>query len=116
MKILWFAISILTISSANCQGLKELLKQAEANYPLLKAKAFEVQAGQGNVTAAKNTAIPTLDADYQLNYATYNNITGMANTQFIVPMTGPPSSNNTYGGVYGSAGSLLLNWEPFTFG
>ncbi len=40
----------------------------------------------------------------------------MATTQFIVPMTGPPSSNNTYGGVYGSAGSLLLNWEPFTFG
>src|SRR5258708_2581912 len=116
MKILWLAIVGLTFSNANSQTLRELLKQAEANYPLLKAKAFEVQAGQGNLTSAKNTAIPTLDAAYQLNYATYNNITGMAATQFIVPMTGPPSSNNTYGGVYGSAGSLLLNWEPFTFG
>src|SRR5258708_35939482 len=116
MKILWLAIVGLTFSNANSQTLRELLKQAEGNYPLLKAKAFEVQAGKGNVTSEKNTALPTLDAAYQLNYATYNNITGMATTQFIGPMTGPPSSNNIYGGVYGTAGSLLLNWEPFTFG
>lgn len=116
MKRLALALSLVTVSAASGQNLKELLKQAEDNYPLLKAKAFEVQAGQGNVVSARNTAIPTLDAAYQLNYATYNNITGMASTQFIVPMTGPPSANNTYGGVYGSAGSLLLNWEPFTFG
>ena len=116
MKILGLAVGILIVSTSNSQSLKELLKQAEANYPLLKSKAYEIQAGQGRVTSARNAAIPTLDAAYQLNYATYNNITGMVSTQFIVPMTGPPSSGNTYGGVYGSAGSLLLNWEPFTFG
>lgn len=116
MKTLWLAIGLFIGSNANSQTLQELLKQAETNYPLLKAKAFEVQAGQNNVSSAKNTALPTLDAAYQLDYATYNNITGMASTQFIVPMTGPPSSENTYSGVYGSVAGLLLNWEPFTFG
>ncbi len=116
MKTLWLATGLFIVFNANGQSLQELLREAESNYPLLKAKAFEVQAGQSNVSSAKNTALPTLDAAYQLNYATYNNITGMASTQFIVPMTGPPSSGNTYGGVYGSAAGLLLNWELFTFG
>src|SRR5882762_4579178 len=116
MKILWLAIGLFFARNVNSQTLPELLKQAESNYPLLKAKSFEVLAGQSNVSAAKNTALPTLDAAYQINYATYNNITGMASTQLIVPMTGPPSSDNVYSGVFGSVAGLLLNWEPFTFG
>lgn len=116
MKILWLAIGLLTVSTANSQTLHELLKQAESSYPLLKAKAFEVQAGQYNVSSAKNAALPSLDAAYQINYATYNNITGMAMPQYFVPISGPPSSDNTSSGVFGSVGSLLLEWEPFTFG
>ena len=116
MKIFCLFIWILAISAAHCQSLRELLKQAESNYPLLKAKAFEVQAGQSNVVSAKNTALPSLDASYQINYATYNNITGMSAPQSLVPMTGPPSADNSYPGVFGSAAGLLMNWEPFTFG
>ncbi len=116
MKTLCLASGLFIVFSLNGQDLQELLRQAESSYPLLKAKAFEVQAGKSNVSSAKSTALPTLDAAYQLNYATGNNITGMVSTQFMVPMTGPPSSGNDYGGVYGSAGGLLLNWEPFTFG
>jgi len=51
-----------------------------------------------------------------MNYATYNNITGMAMGQGFVPISGPPSTANSYDAVFGSAGGLLLNWEPFTFG
>lgn len=96
--------------------LKELLQQAETNYPLLKSKAWEVKAAQMGINASKSTLIPSLDASYQANYATYNNITGMAYPQFLVPISGPPSSDNTYRGVFGSATSLLLNWQPVTFG
>jgi outer membrane protein TolC len=64
----------------------------------------------------KSSAIPTLDAAYQVNYATYNNITGMATGQYFVSISGPPSASNQYDAVFGSVGSLLLNWEPFTFG
>lgn len=98
------------------QTLPELLKKAEANYPLLKAKGYEVQARKDQVAFAKSTALPSLDAAYQLNYATYNNITGMAMGQGFVPISGPPSTSNTYDAVFGSVGGLLLNWEPFTFG
>lgn len=98
------------------QTLPELLKQAEANYPLLKAKGYEVLARKDQVAFAKSTALPSLDAAYQLNYATYNNITGMAMGQGFVPISGPPSTGNTYDAVFGSAGGLVLNWEPFTFG
>ncbi|MDL5050133.1 TolC family protein [Oscillatoria amoena NRMC-F 0135] len=114
-------ISLYALLLSNCalsqgQTLPELLKQAEANYPLLKAKGYEVQARKDQVGFAKSTALPSLDAAYQLNYATFNNITGMAVAHGFVPISGPPSSENTNDAVFGSAGGLVLNWEPFTFG
>ena len=113
--ILACSLTLFTLFS-HAQTIQELLKQAEANYPLLKAKGYEVQARKDQVAFAKSTALPSLDAAYQLNYATYNNITGMAVGQGFVPISGPPSSDNTYDAVFGSAGGLVLNWEPFTFG
>lgn len=98
------------------QSLKELLKQAESDYPLLKAKRYEVQARTHQVSYTKSTAMPSLDVAYQANNATYNNITGMAYGQVFVPISGPPSTGNTYSGVYGSAAGLLINWDFFTFG
>lgn len=113
--ILVCSLTFFTLFS-HAQTIQELLKQAEANYPLLKAKGYEVQARKDQVAFTKSTALPSLDAAYQLNYATYNNITGMAVGQGFVPISGPPSSDNTYDAVFGSAGGLVLNWEPFTFG
>lgn len=101
---------------AATSSLKELLQLAENNYPLLKAKALDVQAAQKGIDINKSTVIPSLDAAYQVNYATYNNITGMAYPQFLVPISGPPSTDNNYSGVFGSAAGLLLNWQPVTFG
>jgi outer membrane protein len=96
--------------------LSQLLQLAERNYPLLRSKMFDVQAAQKGVNASKSTLIPTLDASYQMNYATYNNIIGMAYPQYMVPISGPPSSENNYNGVFGSITSLLLNWQPVAFG
>ena len=79
-------------SDKTVNSLKELLQLAESNYPFLKSKALDVQAAQKNIDVSKNTITPSLDASYQLNYATYNNITGMAYPQFLVPISGPPSS------------------------
>lgn len=96
-------------------SLTALLEQAEKNYPLLKAKKLETAASQKNIDIAQSGLIPTLDAAYQLNIATYNNITGMAYPQYLVPISGPPSADNA-GAVPGSAVSLLFNWQPLTFG
>jgi outer membrane protein len=113
--ILTFALSTASIMGYG-QRLNELLQQAEKNYPALIAKQHDVEASREKVLNEKSAVFPTLDAAYQLNYATYNNITGMATGQNFVPISGPPSASNQYEGVFGSVGSLLLNWEPFTFG
>ncbi len=96
--------------------LKDLLQQAETNYPLLKSKSYEIQAAQKGVNASQRTLVPTLDASYQANFATYNNIIGMASPSFLIPISGPPSTGNNYSGVFGSSASLVLNWQPITFG
>jgi len=102
--------------SGHSQTLPVLLKLAEANYPLLKSKGHEVQARKDQVSFAQSSALPSLDAAYQVNYATYNNITGMAVSQGFVPISGPPSTSNSSQAVFGSAAGLLMNWELFTFG
>jgi outer membrane protein len=93
-----------------------LLGLAEKNYPLLKSKMLDVKVAEKGVDISKSTLIPSLDASYQVNYGTYNNITGMAYSQFLVPISGPPSAENNYTGVFGSVTSLLMNWKPITFG
>ena len=93
-RILLYSIVILIGLEASAQqhpnSLIQLLQLAEKNYPLLKSKMLDTQAAQKGVNAAKSTLIPSLDASYQINYATYNNITGMAYSQFLVPISGPP--------------------------
>src|SRR5215467_7726415 len=69
--------------------LRELLESAEKNYPLLKSKLMEVEAAKKGIETIKKTIVPSLDASYQVDYATYNNITGMFYPQYILPMTGP---------------------------
>jgi outer membrane protein TolC len=113
---LFFYLSSIHAQQTTNTSLKEVLQLAETNYPLLKSKMLEVQAAEQSVQVIRTTFIPTLDAAYQLNYATHNNITGMAYPQLLIPISGPPSANNNFNGVFGSAASLLMNWQPITFG
>jgi outer membrane protein len=96
--------------------LNSLLKTAEQNYPLIKAKKLQTQALQYAVKYKQNGIIPSLNASYQLDYATANNITGMIYPQDITPISGPPSKSNDYSGTPGTAAALNLQWEPITFG
>lgn len=117
--ILIYSMTMLISVNVTAQQpttLNQLLQQAEANYPLIKSKIQSVQAAQKAVDVSKSTKLPSLDAAYQMNYATYNNITGMAYPQFLIPISGPPSASNSFSGVFGSAATLLFNWQPVTFG
>lgn len=109
-------ITLRTSAQQRPVTLPALLQLAEDNYPLLKSKRLDVQAAQKDIDASRSSFIPSLDAAYQLNYATYNNITGMSYPGQLLPISGPPSADNQYDGVFGSAASLLLNWQPVTFG
>jgi outer membrane protein TolC len=116
--LILLSLNIITTSVLSQQpsSLHAILQVAETNYPLLKSKALDIQAAQKNVDVSKSTIIPSFDASYQMDFATYNNVTGMSWPQFLVPISGPPSSSNAMNGVFGSAASLLLNWQPITFG
>lgn len=114
--LLFFQQCRLSYAQVADKPLAVLLKTAEQNYPLLKSKRSEANAAMSGVEVSKKSIIPSLDAAYQLNYATYNNITGMAYPSFFVPISGPPSTENNFSGVFGSAASLLMNWQPITFG
>ena len=117
--LLFFSVFILQRSftqSYSPTNIVALLELAEKNYPQLKAKKIEVQAAEKNAGIAKSSAIPSLDAAYQLSYATYNNITGMSYPGYLMPISGPPSVSNNFSGVFGSGAGIVFNWQPFTFG
>ena len=121
MKTIGFIIIILLtacikVYSQNGYGLKDLIALAEKNYPSIAAKKYQALAAAKGIAIQRNTIVPSFDATYQADYATYNNITGMAYPQYLVPISGPPSTTNNYNAVMGSAASLLLNWQPITFG
>jgi len=113
-------LSGLTAQTQNFQDtlvhLRDILQMAEQRYPLIKSKRLEVQASQKNTEVVKYTGAPTIDASYQANISTANNLTGQFYPYGILPMTGPPSAGNIYTPATGSAASLLLNWEAVTFG
>lgn len=97
-------------------SIKDVLQKIETHLPILETYRQQANAAQQNISLAKNTAIPDLTAGYQLNMATYNNITGMSYPGFLLPISGPPSINNDLNFVPGSAVGALIKWNPFTFG
>ena len=97
-------------------SIKEVILKTANNLPQLEAFRQQSLAAQQNIQLAKNTAIPDLNIGYQANMATYNNITGMSYPGLIMPISGPPSSNNDWNFITGSAMGALIKWNPFTFG
>jgi outer membrane protein TolC len=114
--LIYFLLPGQTFGQQGKHYLDSLLKTAELNYPLIKAKKLQTQAMRYAVKYKQNGFIPSLNASYQVDYATANNITGMIYPQYIIPISGPPSKTNDYSGVPGSAAALNLQWEPITFG
>lgn len=112
----FFLMPVLKAQDTIHLSLTEVLSLAENNYPKLKANRYQLEASKTNIKLQQQSNIPQLDAAYQANLATHNNITGMWLSQFVLPISGPPSSENDFGPVTGSAASLLLQWQPGIFG
>jgi len=108
------------IQNVNAQvinlSIKEVLQKVQTNLPQLEAFRQQAAAAEQNIQLAKNTMVPDLTAGYQVNMATFNNITGMSYPGFLLPISGPPSANNNLNFVPGSAIGALLKWNPITFG
>lgn len=111
-----FAIFIGPLAVHSQTSLSELIRISTENYPHLQAKRLETQATQKSIAYEKADFTPQISASYQANYSTANNITGMFLPGQVMPISGPPSEENTNDFIYGSAAALLMNWTPFTFG
>ena len=122
VKYILSALLVLPVFFLNAQqnpdpvSLHRLLQKAEENYPSLKAKKLSIETAKSGVEISTRSSLPSLDAAYQVNYATHNNISGMATSQFFVPISGQPSASNNYHPVFGTVTGLLFNWQPVTFG
>lgn len=111
-----FAAPLMLKAQDQTLSLREALSTATAQAPALKAFREETNAAAKNRDLVKNTLVPELTAGYQAGYATYNNITGLTYPGLFLPISGPPSTGNTFDPVPGTVLSALLKWEPLTFG
>ena len=96
--------------------LKNLLQISEKIHPVWLARQYEVDAKQSQIEVLKNTSLPHIEASYQANIATFNNLTGMFYGSGLLPISGPPSEENVFAPTTGSAVGVLATWSPFTFG
>jgi outer membrane protein TolC len=120
--IISFAFLFLIIAprTASAQpvklSIKETLEKVQHNLPQLEAYRQQAEAAKENIPLAKNSLVPDLTAGYQVNVATFNNITGMSYPGFLLPISGPPSASNEMNFIPGTALGALVKWNPFTFG
>jgi len=97
--------------------LEQAIQYGAEHYPSVRAALEEVQASSAGVDVARAAYLPRLDALWQSNRATANNIFGQIFPQSVIPsMSGPVLSSASAGSVWGSAAGALFSWEAVDFG
>jgi outer membrane protein len=97
--------------------LDQAIDFALANYPAVRASMQRANASREAVSLSRTAYLPRTDLLWQSNRATRNNIFGLVLPQSVVPpISGPVLPGTSDTGVWGSAGGILLSWEPFDFG
>src|SRR5215203_1259454 len=75
-------------------NLKSAVEIAGQRHHVLNARRYEVEAATRNLDVARYIKVPAIDASYQANIATANNVTGLFYPNGLLPISGPPSSKN----------------------
>ena len=97
--------------------LAQAIQYAADHYPTIRAALESVNASDAGIAVARAAYLPRLDALWQSNRATANNIFGQLLPQSVIPsMSGPVLSSASGQSVWSSATGVLLSWEPFDFG
>jgi outer membrane protein TolC len=122
---LTLGVLLLTADAARAQGapppgpmtFQQAIQYALDNYPAIQATIARLAAQQSGVDLARTAYLPRLDSSFQLNRATWNNLTGLLLPGLTIPtVSGPPSESALLTSVWGGAGGALLSWEAFDFG
>jgi outer membrane protein len=97
--------------------LDAAIEFAASHYPSLRALQAQVQAADAGVTVARTAYLPRLEALWQSNRGTANNVVGQVLPQAIIPaLSGPVLPLASSESVWGSATGAFLSWEAFDFG
>jgi len=111
------ALSLAQESPQPPLNLNTAVEQALSTYPAVRVVQAQSQAASAGVDLALTAYLPRADLIWQQNRATRNNISGLLLPQSTIPpITGPVFDRTTRQSAWGSAGGLLLSWEPFDFG
>lgn len=90
---------------------------AVKDFPIVTETAARAAAATEAVRESRAAYVPRLDALWQLNRASRNNVFGLLLPQSIVPaISGPVLGTDTFESAWGSAAGLLFSAEVFDFG
>ena len=108
---------LLAAQSPQTFTLDQAIQYAVDHYPTVRAAVEQVNATEAGVSVARSAYLPRVDALWQSNRGTVNNIFGQVLPQSVIPaMSGPVLPSASTGSVWGSAAGALLSWEPLDFG
>jgi len=97
--------------------LAQAVETALENYPALRAAQADKKAAEAEVEQARTSFLPRADLLWQENRATRNNVFGLLLPQSVLPsISGPDLGARTLESTWGSAGGLMISWEPFDMG
>jgi outer membrane protein len=90
---------------------------ATKDYPGVMEATARAAAATSTVNESRAAYMPRLDALWQLNRASRNNVFGLLLPQSIVPpISGPVLGTDSFESAWGSAAGLLFSAEVFDFG
>lgn len=120
------AMTVLSRGAASAQSpatpptqlsLTDAVQLAVKNYPAIHESQARAAAAVEGVGVARTAYLPRLDALWQVNRATQNNVFGLLLPQSIVPpISGPVLGTHSYDSAWGSAAGVQLSWEVLDFG
>jgi outer membrane protein len=98
-------------------NFEQAVELALKNYPAIRAAQAHRQSAEAGVELARTNYLPRADMLWQQNRATRNNVFGLLLPQTVIPgISGPQLDSTSLSSAWGSAGGLMLSWEPFDFG
>ena len=97
--------------------LAQAIQYATDHYPTVRAALEQVNASSAGLEVARAAYLPRLDAVWQTNRATANNVFGLLLPQSTIPsISGPVLSAASSDSVWGSTAGALFSWEAVDFG
>ncbi|MCI0389779.1 MAG: TolC family protein [Acidobacteria bacterium] len=114
---LFSAAGVAQVAQPQPLTLGAAVDAALSNYPSIRASRAQADAAGAGIDLARTAYLPRADMLWQQNMATRNNVFGLLFPQSVIPpISGPQLDTTSMRGAAGSAGGLLLTWEPFDFG